>query len=55
MTEYEELSNWIKENIDRFINEHYTVDDIAILAIRCGFSRAIVAQWEAQKPICGAL
>jgi hypothetical protein len=53
ITDFAALSHWIIEHAERFMEEHYTADEIAILAIACGFSRESVAQWESEQPIKG--
>lgn len=39
-----ELKAWVKKHSPHFTG--YTTDDIARLAIACGFTRAAVAEWE---------
>jgi hypothetical protein len=49
MNDFKELKVWIERNQERFTAEKYAKEDIARLAIACGFNRSAVAQWQTQK------
>jgi hypothetical protein len=47
MTEgMEELLSWINRNMSKWTCENYSVQDVANLAIACGFKRAAVSEWQ---------
>jgi hypothetical protein len=46
MTDLKELKAWIEKNNKHFTEEKYSIEDIARLAVTCGFNRITVAQWQ---------
>lgn len=46
---FKALQAWIEKNQAHFTGEAYTNEDIAKLAIACGFDRQAVAQWQTQQ------
>ncbi len=51
MTENQEFKTWLKENAEHLAS--YTIEEIAHLAIACGFSRGTVAGWQASESFSG--
>lgn len=43
-----EMLAWIRRNEQKFKAEEYTKEEIANLAIACGFNRIVVAEWQTQ-------
>jgi len=53
MNELRELKVWVAVNAD--LLKGRTVDEIAHMAVRCGFSRQVVAGWQASENFKGEI
>jgi hypothetical protein len=49
MTAYQELTEWINTNQQKFAEEKYTIEDIVKLALACGFKNSAVVQWRTRQ------